>query len=68
MNTSEYLNSLRERLEAAGKRLEEWNNLLSLQAISYNGLKEVDSIMGEIYAVGDELKQIKDELDAIEQG
>lgn len=68
MNTSEYLNSLRERLEAAGKRLEEWNNLPSLQATSYNGLKEVDSIMGEIYAVGDELKQIKDELDAIEQG
>lgn len=68
MNTSEYLNSLRERLEAAGKRLEEWNNLPSLQATSYNGLKEVDSIMGEIYAVGDELKHIKDELDAIEQG
>ena len=68
MNTSEYLNSLRERLEAAGKRLEEWNNLPSLQATSYNGLKEVDSIMGEIYAVGDELKQIKDELDAIERG
>ena len=68
MNTSEYLNSLRERLEAAGKRLEEWNNLPSLQATSYNGLKEVDSIMGEIYTVGDELKQIKDELDAIEQG
>lgn len=73
MNTSEYLNSLdtqalRERLEAAGKRLEEWNNLPSLQATSYNGLKEVDSIMGEIYAVGDELKQIKAELDAIEQG
>ena len=68
MNTSEHLNSLRERLEAAGKRLEEWNNLPSLQATSYNGLKEVDSIMGEIYTVGDELKQIKDELDAIEQG
>lgn len=68
MNTSEYLNSLRERLEAAGKRLEEWNNLPSLQATSYNGLKKVDSIMGEIYTVGDELKQIKDELDAIEQG
>lgn len=73
MNTSEYLNSLdtqalRERLEAAGKRLEEWNNLPSLQAISYDGLKEVDSIMGEMYAVGDELKRIKAKLDAIEQG
>lgn len=62
------LEAARERLEAAGKRLEEWNNLPSLQAISYNGLKEVDSIMGEMYAAGDEIKQIKSELDAIEQG
>ena len=45
--------ALRERLEAAGKRLEEWHDLSSLQAVSYDGLKEVDAIMGEIYAVKD---------------
>lgn len=55
MNTSE----LAQRLEAAGKRLEEWHNLPSLQAISYDGLKEIDSIMGEIYAVKDAIAQIE---------
>lgn len=47
------IKALKERLEAAGKRLEEWHNLPSLQAISYEGLKEMDAIMGEIYAVED---------------
>ena len=47
------IKALSERLEAAGKRLEEWHNLPSLQAISYEGLKEMDAIMGEIYAVQD---------------
>lgn len=47
------IKALSERLEAAGNRLEQWHNLPSLQAISYDGLKEVDSIMGEIYAVKD---------------
>ena len=45
------IKALKERLEAAGKRLEEWHNLPSLQAISYEGLREMDAIMGEIYAV-----------------
>ncbi len=47
------IKALKERLEAAGKRLEEWHNLPSLQAISYEGLREMDAIMGEIYAVED---------------
>lgn len=71
MNIEELVNldtqGVSDRLEAVHKKMQEWNKLPSLQAISGDGLKQIREIDKEMSAIKREMDIISAKLDEFKQ-